>query len=288
MHRAEMLKIDGEPPPEFSQFAEKEAWIEALERHSVHRVLRLLDDRHLDKARWDQRVEKTRSTIRREARQGFDDMKRLLEKDTCVANVFASVYRQNGDTGRGSIGVAKACGGCPACREAGRERHPDPMPRPYPVWDGTVSHLHDRLRHRIGEDGQLCLFFTSEDPRRRWKRKLVRAMRTFVRLGTRVIAAPQRVLDLLSEEGIGQKQPVFFVPIPQPHDVMGHFPDLPHLIYCPTRETLSTAHLSYNGKAGRILVAPRDAPDPRAPRRRLRMMMPTVFNWGTFFKKVGQ
>ena len=289
MHRAGMLRIDGEPPPEVSEFEEKEEWTEALEWHSRHRTVQLLDDQHLDERQWNRQVEPIRSTIREETRQGLHAMKHILRGEVCIADTFASVYRQDhASDGRGSVGVSKACGGCPACRAAGRKRHPEPMPRPMPVWTGAVSHLHDRLQRKIGEEGRLYLFFTSGDQQRRWEGKLVRAIGALIRLGVRVVAAPQNVLDLLGREGIGKKQPVFFVSISQPGDPMMYMPDLPHLIYCPTREDLREEHLSYSGEAECILVAPREVPDPRAPRRRLRMMVPGVsFRWSTFFEQVG-
>ena len=290
MHRAGMVGLDGEPPPSYSDFEEKEDWEDALDQHDHRRVIRLLDDRHSDGERWEQQVEPIRRRIREETRQGLDAMKHILSGEACVADTFAFVYRQDrGPGGSGSVGVSKTCGGCPACRAAGRARHPEPMPRPYPVWQGAVSHLHGHLRRKIGEEGCLYLFFTSEERQRRWKRKLVDAVRMFIRFGVRAIAAPQTFLDILSEEGVGKKQAVFFVPITGTHDVMAHLPDVPHLIYCPEREHLREAHVSYKGEAGRILLAPREVKDPREPRRLLRMMVPGVpYRWKTFFNQLGR
>ncbi|MBN8460098.1 MAG: ATP-dependent DNA helicase RecQ [Verrucomicrobia bacterium] len=80
-------------------------------------AVRLEAYRHLDEDFWNTTIEQLRGELRGDYAHSGELLRRMLrDNDECLANVFASCYRSE----TFDITAVQACGGCPACRRAGR------------------------------------------------------------------------------------------------------------------------------------------------------------------------
>ena len=129
--RAGIIEIDAQPPPGPNSSGTTDGrevgsrYQSEMDRHRNERVLRILNEGHLDFANtWEITVEASRRRSDRSTREGLRLMFEVLDTTRCVAEVFADAYQITPDARRSLVhGIfpSLSCGGCPGCRSAGRD-----------------------------------------------------------------------------------------------------------------------------------------------------------------------
>ena len=74
----------------------------------------IIDDDHLNKKKWDNKIESTRKSIINSSQLGFKMMKEFIKHKSCPSYLFKQMYTLNHSNQ--IINVSKACGGCRYCR----------------------------------------------------------------------------------------------------------------------------------------------------------------------------
>jgi superfamily II DNA/RNA helicase len=206
LDRCRVIELDAQPPPQRDHDAQgneeelEEKFRLELERHRNRRVLRILDQRHLEfETVWQSVVERARQHTATLATRGLDLMKEAMSGTRCLAEILEEAYTvpdRGGDVPRRGILVCRSCGGCPACRRAGRPRYAGALPTPLPVWDGRQVKLAPELQRLMAEGNVLAIFDDHAvrapgiDAQRR-----ERLIQWFLVKGVSVIVAPKEVLE---------------------------------------------------------------------------------------------
>jgi len=288
MHRAELIELQGEPPPTQEEVPEDE--MEArLQQYFDRRVIELKTAAPLNKDGFEAAVRPVRETMHADSKQGLTDMKTLLKGGECVSEVLTSVYRvpRAGPISEAPVSrpvsVLPECGGCPTCRA--NESPPGTSPTEdvsVPPWSTGVDDLHGSLHSCFCEGSQFFVFYEAEDQGRSWSRTLETVARRCVQRGVRRIVAPQKVLDEWREKWRKLALRVFL------DELETDWPDptaslsVPELVYLPTGTSLPEHYL--RGDEPRILILPAATTDPREPRRRLQDVCTSGYGSFTTFK----
>lgn len=148
-------------------------------------ALRILDTAHASPDFWEGRIAAFRQAQDASAIQSLERMKRFLTGVECAAETLAPLYEVSTDQvpGINAIPVARACGGCPACRRAGRVAFEEDVPLspfPWPALAPTppVSVL-------IGQAGHLLVDLASLSDDRLDQRDLLEALQRLPACGVR-------------------------------------------------------------------------------------------------------
>ncbi|QDV37416.1 protein DpdF [Tautonia plasticadhaerens] len=282
LSRAGIIELDAQPPPSPDEGEEsdpidaEERHQSELDRHRNERVLRILDEGHLDFGNtWTTTIEGSRRLGDRTTRNGLRLMFEALSPGRCLADVFAEAYTlpdRGGDSPRPGVATSRSCGGCPACRRSGRAAFVGAMPDPLPIWQRTGLVLDEELARMFGGGSLLFLFddrSMDHGPAERQRRE--RMLRWLIAKGVRTIAAPPAVLDRIRPvvrpmEGCF----VFFNPGWQPL----RLPRVPTLAIW-TEEQLPPGLVPAADRcdrllAPRVLWLPAEVRDPAKPHCRLR------------------
>jgi hypothetical protein len=219
--RAGVIELDAEPPPKRhaperdSEVLDEARFLREFESHRKEKVVRILDDEHLDLQAWRGRIEQVREKSSLSAERGLALMFEAVSPRRCLAELFSEAYdvpERQERRPRGGAFVSRSCGGCPACRAAGRAPHVGTMPTPAPPWTGWSLELTGTLRSLIGQSGSIVLF----DDRlhgtagiERMRRE--RFLRFVIASGFRtVVGAPERLAAVRSLAHGPGVPPVFF------------------------------------------------------------------------------
>lgn len=265
MHRAGLLRLEGEAPPQQHEEETDEEMQERLDEYYDHRVIELNMAAPRSKDEFEEAVLRRRMAMRRENEQGFEDMQTLLQGDRCVAKVLTSVYRVPRDGGAEApvtnpVSPIPACGGCPACRAS--ERAPYAFPRSnaaMPGWDR--SEVHPSLKTLFKGGDLAVIFHESSDRDSRWERTARRIVRWCVARGIQRVVAPSDVINRWREAWRDRQLFVFLDDLTsEPIDPSAEL-DVPDLVFLPPDRPLPRQYLVPT--VPRILFVPRQTPDPR-------------------------
>jgi ATP-dependent DNA helicase RecQ len=286
MHRAGLIRLDGERPPQQEDLQDlgEEAVRQKLEEYSRHRVVAIRHPQHQDKSVWNDLVSNERARIHKETRTSLNGMHALRNGGRCASDVFADAYKipsAEHSQLRQSIHVARACGGCPACRRQAQVPYAHEMPQPLPAWEEIDVPLHPSLQQLLSGARRLNITYAPGNWGRRPETEVVHLLQWFLQRGIRAVVASPPWLRALSRGLRGQRTSVFYYPaagkagddsLTDPF----FMPDLPHIIFVDEQEEVTEEHLNHYGRQPRILLFPEAAPDPRQPYRPLRLMVEGV------------
>ncbi len=275
--RSGVIDLDAQPPPRRDEFIgedgafDEERFQAEFARHRNQRVLRIIDEAHLDLEKtWRGTVERSRSEGARSTRRGLDLMLEALAGERCFAEIFAEAYEiplRSEEPPRAASLVSRSCGGCPACRRRGFSPRAGTMPTPRPAWREVRTSLPADLVRLLGPAGEAVLFddllgrAAGTDRQRR-----ERLVRFLVAQGFRSFVAPAEELERLRPLfAAPPSPPVFFDEDWKPL----HLPPVPALLIRPPAAVLAVILRSVGRAPGtkvpRLLWLPADTRDPEKP-----------------------
>jgi ATP-dependent DNA helicase RecQ len=178
------------------------------------RVIRILDETHLDTKTWELKVDPAREKTKAFSAFGYRLMRELLSSERCTSDIFADVYRipQRGSTEPFGLRVipSPACGGCTFCRRQRQEPHQSPLPTPRPVWPNPPNQIGQGLGRFLYQGHALVITYEQEAVDVLWIPKLTRLMGWFVRQGIQNLVAPRDLLDEFWSEWASLQRPTVF------------------------------------------------------------------------------
>jgi superfamily II DNA helicase RecQ len=275
--RAGVIELDAQEPPRRDRQTgdngegDEEALQREIDRHRHERVVRVIEEGHLDlEATWQGTVERARERSAAAAARGLDLMLEVRKPKRCLAEVFADAYEvaaRAGDPPRPPVLVSKSCGGCPACRAAQRSPYAGGMPAPLPAWRGLDVPVPAELAPLFGGWTHLVIF--DDKPAETFggdRQRRERLLRSLARSGFRSVVGPDPELVRLRALYRAQPWPAAFYSAEwEPL----HLPRSPTLVYRPDDPTIAALFGSGRSLASpeilRIVWLPADTRDPSKP-----------------------
>ena len=280
LSRAGVLQMDAERPPQrhqgTSSAQEEERLLqERLASHREHRVVRIMESRHLDLETWHERVEPVRREAAANSRLDLSRMQEVLRGGRCVGEILAEAYQiQTADARLG--GVVPSCGGCLYCRSHGKAPSVGPLPEPLPSWP-ICRDMGGPLEGLFGEFDTVSVFYDEVRPH-----DFERFLRWLVSMGIRSAVLPFQFCSplrpiALEVLGAPSDRPVF---ISESYRFR-RAPRVPTLILQPRGLTVPKNYLLTGEGHGipLVLFMPNEAVDPISPHRRLRDVVPRKYDF---------
>ena len=203
LQQSGFVRIRVEEPPRRDPGETPEAWDERSERlWAEQRLTRVVEQLHAlkDGTDW-QLVEQARQAARSRGSDGFAAMTRALEPATNLCDAFAREYTVNpGEVlarPRLRVRVARACGGCPACRAETETVTPGLLPVPPPPMVG--DRVSPDISSLVNASEGFLLVLVTDVHASTTTRRLRRALRYLVERGLSAVVAPRPTLHALSE-----------------------------------------------------------------------------------------
>ncbi|WP_144553404.1 protein DpdF [Bacillus sp. X1(2014)] len=131
---------------------------------SDYRLVKIIDEKHLNESRWGQVIEPIRQKSRESEVKSLNLMKQFLKGESCVSEILLNIYRisKRELPYRKEINVAIACGGCPSCRKSDLTPFANPASSNVIQWPTTKASEHDFLHTFLGDvDQRLVMFYPS-------------------------------------------------------------------------------------------------------------------------------
>jgi len=213
MARSGLIELDAQPSlmqkesDLFSDIEKGNNLIEPYEAMNNYRVIKILDERHLQKRVWEENVETSRIRTNEFTNQGNRLIEEVLRQASepvkCLADIFKQVYtiqRGSNEIIGGGVHVSKSCGGCPYCRARGTKPYAGVLPSSRPFWsntDGGSTQLRKLLRNEL----LLGVFYQTQDSDRLHpeSRKIENLITWLLVQGVRNIVAPVDKLQAWSK-----------------------------------------------------------------------------------------
>jgi RecQ family ATP-dependent DNA helicase len=293
MNRANIIEIDSEEPPQKknSESESKEAYQAAWDLYRNSRIIRICNQLHSENFTWASEVEPVRHKRQSWSYKNLELMKEALKAQRCISEIFAQAYsipsRHTSEI-RSPVRAYRACGGCPVCRKNGITPFPGIMPEPSPslVWQKPKFFVGEELQRLFLVDNLMLIFYESLEDKNR-KRRINKVLKWFVEQGMRNLIIPSEFQEALIKEVNRIPNAFIFLweiyqPIKMPH--------IPTLIFHHEAEKLPDNYLSKNSmsQAPRVILLPRDTPDPsRTDRRLIDIFSGRQFKFDPFCTEIG-
>lgn len=228
MARAGLIRLLGAPP---ALLGETGDWLD----------IELLDDEHLQLARWKARVEPVRVEGRAAGARNLGLMRRFLDDDRCPAETLEALY--------GAHRAMRACSSCAQCRADPALRRPPPAAiEPRGPWRLPTSPLLARL---FDAEGRLLVTY-GDAGGRAGSRRIGETLERLARLGlAKLLLIGEPPFDTERLLRFAQATP-FFVAT-SASLATSRLPAGPELVLVGPGETLGAAALA---QRSRILVVP--------------------------------
>ncbi|MCC3417798.1 MAG: hypothetical protein JGK28_07470 [Microcoleus sp. PH2017_07_MST_O_A] len=270
MSRASLIEMDADRPPLIKNFESKNAYQKAWELHRESRFIRILDESHLKKQTWEQKVEPIRQQSQNRSYKNLELMREALRPERCISEILAEAYTI-GDRAipepRKQVIVSRACGGCPVCRKNRESIFSGIMPAPISVWQNPKLFVGKELERLLAGDNLMLIFYESMEEKS-WKRKSPQVFQWLTEQGIKNLVVTREFHStLIKEPNLIPDAFLFLFEKYQPILM----PRIPTLIFHPPGKAIPEKYLSPNrtSDAPLIIVLPVDTADPSRNDRKL-------------------
>jgi hypothetical protein len=288
MASAKIIEFDAQRPPINESLTEEndsnldtlndEIAFEQSAEHQSQRVIRILDENHLEESIWHEQIEPIRDNRLELGSKSFTAMKKALSGEECIAKLLSKAYAIPGrltDLARKEVVVTRSCGGCHYCRKHNITPYAQPLPNPRPVWQNSDFPIKEPLQKLLGNDQLLLIFYNKAQRQDEWSERLEDLTRWFVNQGIRNIVDPHNLLERRLLNLNKAELPVFSFPEFEPI----RMPPSPTLVIHPQNQPVSKNYLRMSANSPiRIILVPNDSLDPHSDHRLLR----SSFNGKTY------
>jgi ATP-dependent DNA helicase RecQ len=231
MTRAGLMRLHGAPR---SLLSEPGDWLE----------IELLDDEHLDRKIWEERVEPVRAQGQAAGFRNLELMRRYLTNRTCPADLLEELY--------GRERIARTCASCSRCRERSCARGPTVTTgEPRAPWLLPTLPLLARL---FDADSRLLVTY-GEISTRAESRRLGETLERLSRMGlAKLILQGDVPFDLDRVLRFARSSPFFVSSLPSP--ISSRLPNGPEMVFVAEGQKLGEASYSTSNGRARIFVVP--------------------------------
>ncbi|MCC3501840.1 MULTISPECIES: protein DpdF [unclassified Microcoleus] len=270
MSRASLIEMDADRPPLIKNFESKNAYQKAWELHRESRFIRILDESHLKKQTWEQKVEPIRQQSQNRSYKNLELMREALRPERCISEILAEAYTIGDRTipePRKQVIVSRACGGCPVCRKNRESIFSGIMPAPISVWQNPKLFVGKELERLLAGDNLMLIFYESMEEKS-WKRKSPQVFQWLTEQGIKNLVVTREFYStLIKEPNLISDAFIFLFEKYQPILM----PRIPTLIFHPPGKAIPEKYLSPNrtSDAPLIIVLPVDTADPSRNDRKL-------------------
>jgi len=234
MARAGLVRLQGAPHPPEEAPGE---WF----------VLDLLDDGHLERSTWDNRVEPVRRVSTAASNLNLDLMRQFLRDEGCPAEILERLY--------GRDRVARVCSRCAICRDDPSRRRPSvALGEPIAPWPLPLPSLLARL---LDADRRLLVVYGPEQTRSAESRRLGETLGRLQRFGlAKVIVLGQLPFNMNRVLLSAEKTPLFVSGLPS--FAHSRLPTGPELVMVGAGQSLGQTSLEARPGRARIFLVPKE------------------------------
>jgi hypothetical protein len=231
MARAGLVRLLGAPR---SLLSEPGDWLE----------IELLDDEHLDRKMWEQRVEPVRAQGQAAGLRNLDLMRRYLSNRACPADLLEELY--------GRERVTRTCASCSRCREASEARGPMiATGEPRGPWLLPLPPLLARL---FDADARLLVTYGDVSTRAE-SRRLGDTLERLSRLGlAKLILLGEVPFDRERVLRFARTSPFFVSAVPTL--ISSRLPNGPEMVFVGHGQRLGEATYSASNGRARMFIVP--------------------------------
>ena len=233
MARAGIVRLLGTPNPRIEDAGD---WLE----------LELLDDHHLEKGCWDDKLEPVRREIRAASSRNLALMNRFLDDERCPSEVFEDLY--------GPHRVVRRCSRCQNCRaDSQRQKKPGHIGEPRSPWTLPRTQLTANL---LGKSNSLLVGYENDALRRRLLRRLSSAIERLQSDGLAkalILGVPPPEFNRLL--AFAETRPLFVAEVPSLAQSL--LPDGPELVIVGEGRSLTPQNLRAAPESPRLFLAPK-------------------------------
>ena len=244
MARAGLVRLLGTPHPRLQDEGD---WLE----------VEIIDDHHLDKAVWQQRVEPIRRESWIASKRNLDLMRDYLADTRCPAKILEELY--------GADRLGRACSRCSRCRADPLCRHPTmPVGEPRAPWSEP---LHPMLERLLDRDLRLLVTYDPETLSRAASRRLAESLQRLQQADlVKLLVLGTQPFDMARVLKFAEKVPFFVSQVSSL--AMSRLPKGPELVMVGHDERLEAQNLAIRPDTPRIFLTTQDQKAPG--NRRLR------------------
>ena len=210
-------------------------------------VLEILDDGHLQKDRWRQKIEPVRHRSHLASARNLQLMEKFLEDKACPADIFETLY--------GPGRVSKVCSRCSVCRANPSLRRPaKPAGEPNGPWRIPLRSLLARL---LDSDGRLLVIYHQDQTGLAGSRRLGDTIARLQRAGlAKLILLGEPPFDMKRVLLAAETTPMFVSKLTSL--AKSRLPPGPELIIVGLNQKLGQASTDPRLGRARILIVPED------------------------------
>ncbi|MGG3471328.1 protein DpdF [Neobacillus pocheonensis] len=250
---------------------------------SDYRLVKIIDEKHLDESRWGQGFEPIRQKSRESEVKSLNLMKQFLKGESCVSEILPSIYRipKREFPYRKEINVAIACGGCPSCRRSNLKPFASPASSTVIQWPSAEPIQTDFLQTFLGDvDQRMVMFYPSTVGRfmllpKREQHQWRMLFRWFIEQDVQHIIGNNDFLEMLKQDAKLLKDKIVF--LTNIDSISGWFvwPNVRTFVFHPINSQLMRPiqrrlNVNHNPSMVEIYFLPDMIKDPSNPNRRFK------------------
>ena len=241
MARAGLVRLLGTPYPRLQGEGD---WLE----------IEIVDDHHLDKAVWQQRVEPIRRESWIASKRNLDLMRDYLEDRRCPAEIFEELY--------GAHRLGRVCSRCSRCRGGPICRHkPMPVGEPRAPW---AEPLHPALERLFDRNLRLLVTYDPETLPRAASRRLAESLQRLQQIDlVKLLLLGEQPFDMTRVLKFAEKALFFVCEVSSL--ALSRLPKGPEMVMVGAGQRLEEQNLAIRPDTPRIFLTTQDqqAPDGR-------------------------